>query len=121
MKEKGVVMTSLSCPMLRACNVTERAAVPEAVEMAYFVPQYWANSSSNLNTLSPMTIISFSRAERAAAFISASMIGDARCILLRGSPRGRLSGSTDIGACNGAFSVTRLFNVLVGKVFEGSD
>src|SRR5213594_4468044 len=95
------------------------AAVPEAVETAYFVPQYLANSSSNLKTLSPMTIISFSRAERAAAFISASMIGDAKCIHFRGSLRVRLSDSTDVGVCIGAFSVTILLTVLIGKAFEG--
>ncbi len=39
-KENGVVMTSLPCPMFRACMVIERAAVPDAVETAYFVPQY---------------------------------------------------------------------------------
>src|SRR5256886_16101648 len=97
------------------------AAVPEAVETAYFVPQYLANSSSNLKTLSPMTIISFSRAERAAAFISASIIGDARCIFLRGSSRVRLSDSTDIGVCNGTFSVTMFFSVLVQKGLHMSD
>src|SRR5690242_5616281 len=99
--------------MFMACNVIERAAVPDAVETAYLVPQYRANSSSNLNTLSPMTIISFSRAERAAAFISASIIGEARCILLIGSLWVRVSDSTRVGDRSGTFSVTMLFSVLI--------
>ena len=81
MKEKGVVTTSLPWLMPRACSVIDSAAVPEPVDTAYFVPQYLANSSSNLWTLSPITSFSFSSAESAASLISASMIGDASGIL----------------------------------------
>src|SRR3989344_8768917 len=52
-KVKGVVITSSPEPMPAALSAVIRALVPLSVAIAYFVPQYLANASSNSATFSP--------------------------------------------------------------------
>ena len=51
-------------------NERYNALLPEFTDTAYFVPIYFANSSSNLKTLSPKINFSFCNASVAAFFIS---------------------------------------------------